>query len=77
MGARHSNASVFALIETKESADVKISPRQWFVAALALYLLWVVGLAALAFTSSTRPAARMTQPNAERESKVPSPTRSL
>jgi len=39
-----------------------ISARQRFAGALAVYLVWVAGLAALAFTSSTRPTPRTISP---------------
>ncbi|MGP0070157.1 MAG: hypothetical protein ACLQGP_41985 [Isosphaeraceae bacterium] len=41
-----------------------LSPRMWFAAALALYLGWVVVLAVMASTSSTRPATRAVAPTA-------------
>ena len=44
---------------------MKISARLGFIAALAVYLLWVAALAGLALTSSTRPTARMNPPDAE------------
>ena len=41
----------------KEEDLVKLSPRSFFLAALAVYLLWVAVLAGLALTTSTRPSA--------------------
>jgi hypothetical protein len=39
-----------------EEAALKISARQRFAAALAVYLLWVAALIVLAATSAARPA---------------------
>jgi hypothetical protein len=41
---------------------VKISARQGFAAALALYLLWVAALTVLAVTSAARPASARIRP---------------
>ena len=43
---------------------MKISARQRFAAALALYLLWVAALAVLASTSASRPGVTVTPPGA-------------
>jgi hypothetical protein len=56
---------------------MKISARQRFVAALAIYLVWVAALATLALTSSTRPIARMSPPEVESAPNVSSPAPSL
>ncbi|HZW32912.1 MAG TPA: hypothetical protein VFF52_19510 [Isosphaeraceae bacterium] len=47
-----------------EEAGLRISARHWFVAALAVYLLWVAALTVLAVTSAARPApAAVAVPN--------------
>jgi hypothetical protein len=47
-----------------EEAGLRISARHWFVAALAVYLLWVAALTVLAVTSAARPApAAVERPN--------------